>query len=80
MSRYAVFVLATGYAVARISPQGGALVLTECATEEGAQRECRRLELEQQQSRQRATVRGMVRAELGRRATSARYFEPDAFA
>lgn len=77
MTRYAVFVIATGYAVARLSPQGGALVLTECGTKESAQRECRRLEREQQQARARATVRGMVRAELGRRATSARYFEPE---
>lgn len=77
MTRFAVFVIATGWAVARLSPQGGALVLTECGTEQAAARECRRLEREQQQAAQRAAVRGMVRAELGRRATSARYFEPE---
>lgn len=80
MTRHIVVPTATGWAVARMNGDGPALGLCECGTEESAQREARRLDREQQQSRQRATVRGVVRAELGRRATSARYFEPDAFA
>lgn len=77
MTTYGVMCLETGWAVVRINIFGEALVMIECATEASAVHEARRMRQSQQQAAQRAAVRGMVRAELGRRATSARYFEPE---